>query len=139
MSSTTKGELSQLYWLKKEIAGEQGRLRIWERSARGETGPLPGLPPMEGDRACTALLEAQRDKTAEKLGRLVAEYDRLTQFIASVEDSLMRQILTHRYVDGMRWVQVAARLGGGNTADGVRKAHDRFLRSSVSSGEAVLL
>ena len=134
----TKGELSQLYWLKKEIAGEERRLRTWERAARGETGPLPGLPPMAGEGACTALLEAQRDKTAEKLGRLVAEYDRLTQFIASVEDSWLRQILTCRYVDGLSWVQVAVRLGGGNTADGVRKAHDRFLRSSVLSGQAAL-
>ena len=138
MTDTTKQELSQLYWLKKEIAGERERLRTWERAARGETGPLPGLPPLAGDARGAALLKRRQAWEAAQLRRLVAEYDRLTQYIFSVKDSWMRQILTRRYVDGMSWVQVAARLGGGNTADGVRKAHDRFLRSSVSSGSPVV-
>ena len=57
------------------------------------------------------------------------EYRRLQRFIALIDDSLIRQILTVRYVDGKNWNQVALQVGGGNTADSVRKAADRFLKT----------
>lgn len=51
----------------------------------------------------------------------------LEQWIYSIPDSRTRRILTYRYIDGLNWVQVAHRMGGKNTADSCRIAHDRFL------------
>lgn len=58
----------------------------------------------------------------------VVEYNRLTCFIAGVEDSLIRQILRFRYIDMFSWNEVAKRVGGNNTADGVRKIAERFVQ-----------
>lgn len=55
------------------------------------------------------------------------EYTKLIRYINGVQDSLMRQILTLRFVNNLPWAQVAASVGGNNTADSVRVACDRFL------------
>lgn len=55
------------------------------------------------------------------------EMRRLSRYISTVEDSQMRQILTLRYIECLTWNQVADAIGGGNTEDSVRMAHNRFL------------
>ena len=49
-------------------------------------------------------------------------------FINGIEDSHIRRIVSMRYIDGMTWRQIAARIGGGNSEDAVRKTVERFLR-----------
>lgn len=66
----------------------------------------------------------------EEVRKYEAEQKALEDFINSVEDYHIRSILLHRFVDGLEWNEVAARVGGGNTEDSVRKACDRFLRKS---------
>ena len=38
------------------------------------------------------------------------------------------RIINYKYLDGLTWEQTAARMGGGNTAEGVRKAVRRWLK-----------
>ena len=54
------------------------------------------------------------------------EYNRLMRYINDIDDSLVRQIMTLRYINGMKWNAVADTIGG-NTDDSVRKMHDRYL------------
>lgn len=64
------------------------------------------------------LVEAE----TEVLGALVdAE-----MFISTIQDSHLRMIIRLRIMDELSWRQVAQRIGGGNTEDGVRKTFDRF-------------
>ena len=64
--------------------------------------------------------EGSRDKTAiaaqiadcrgvveAKIQRSMVEYNRLNRYIANVPDSLTRQIMALRFVNGMSWNQVA--------------------------------
>lgn len=48
-------------------------------------------------------------------------------------DAHMRRILQLRYVQGLSWDEVAARIGGGNTEDSVRKAAGRYLAKKGST------
>ena len=48
-------------------------------------------------------------------------------FINGIEDAHIRRIVTMRYVDGLKWRQIAKNVGGGNTEDSVRKIVERFL------------
>lgn len=130
----TKRELSQLYWLNREIEEDKKRLAELETAAEGGAAEITGMPHVSGNGRSlenyAVLIAEQRDLIDTKIRQTVILYNRLNRYIATVQDSLMRQILTLRYVNGMSWVQVAMSIGGGNTADSVRMAHDRFLKKN---------
>ena len=128
----TKKELSQLYWLNREIEEEKRKLRELEVAATSGTATITGLPHVSGahDRLgdMAILIAEQRDLIDLKVRQSVIEYNRLNRYIAGIEDAQMRMILSLRYVNGLSWQQVAVNIGGGNTADGVRMMVDRYLQ-----------
>lgn len=75
--------------------------------------------------------EIQREKRilaeGQRMNELQSKYDAICAEIYAVKDSQVRLILLLRYVDGMSWRNIAARVGGGNTSDSVRMIHNRFL------------
>ena len=75
--------------------------------------------------------EIQREKRilaeGQRMNELQSKYDAICAEIYAVKDSQVRLILLMRYVDGMSWRNIAARVGGGNTSDSVRMIHNRFL------------
>ena len=127
----TKAELSQLYYLNREIETEQRRIAELETKATNISDKVSGMPGGSGISDKTAIAAEIADCKAivqAKAEQCIHEYNRLCRYIAGVDDSFMRQILQYRYIAGLSWTQVAMRIGGGNTPDGVRMAHDRFLR-----------
>lgn len=56
------------------------------------------------------------------------ERSKTWQFICSLDDPLLRQIITLRFIDGKSWLKVAEAIGGGTTADGCRMI---FARASI--------
>lgn len=127
----TKAELSQLYYLNREIETEQRRIAELETKATNISAKVSGMPGVSGISDKTAIAAEIADCKAivqAKAEQCIHEYNRLCRYIAGVDDSFMRQILQYRYIAGLSWTQVAMRIGGGNTPDGVRMAHDRFLR-----------
>jgi len=131
----TKKELSQLYWLNREIEEQQQRLAELEALATNCTSRITGMPSGRGvnDKLAGYVAEIAdlRGLIDLNLKKCFYELNRLTRYINSVEDSQIRQILSLRYINGLSWVQIAFALGGGNTADGVRMAHKRFLEKNL--------
>lgn len=127
----TKRELSQLYYLKCEIEQQKRRLAELEAAAQGMTANITGMPhgSETGDPVARHVAEIADLKALIELNiqKCWYELNRLNRYIASIDDSFIRQILSLRYINGLPWNQVALSIGGGNTADGVRKAHDRFI------------
>ena len=80
--------------------------------------------------ACTAEIADLRALIELSIQTCWYERTRLNRYISTIEDAQMRQILSLRYIDGLSWTRVAFSLGGGNTADGVRMAHNRFLEKN---------
>ena len=117
----TKKELSQLFYLNKEIEMEKNRLKELEEAATDTSVKISGLPHTSGISNKTALAAEIAEKEA------IAEYNRLTRYICTVEDSLIRQILRYRYIDGKSWLEVANTIGGNNTMDGVRMIAYRYI------------
>lgn len=58
---------------------------------------------------------------------LMEMLNQVEKFIASVDDSRMRRIITLRFNDNLSWIKVAERLGGKSTADSVRMEFNRFM------------
>ena len=126
----TKKELSQLYYLNREIEIEKRKLEELETAATSATAKITGLPHVGGVSKKTEnyaiLIAEQRELVELKIKQSIIEYNRLNRYINSIDDSFIRQILTLRYVNRLSWNQIAHHIGG-NTADSVRMAHNRFL------------
>ncbi len=128
----TKKELSQLYWLNREIEEEKRKLEELIAAASGWTQKITGLPHVGGaDKTgdMAILIAEQRDLIGFKVRQSVIEYNRLNRYIASVEDAQMRMILSLRYVNGLSWQQVAFHIGESDESYPRRK-HNKFLRKS---------
>lgn len=62
-------------------------------------------------------MQDQTDEALSEIRRIVDE----------IEDEFIKSIVTYRFINGLSWRQVAFRIGGGITEDGVRKAYTRFI------------
>ena len=74
----------------------------------------------------------QREKIRELISMKLAEISvaerEILEYIFSINDSQMRRIMRLRHIELKSWLQVANVIGGNNTADSVRMAHDRYLK-----------
>ena len=108
----TKRELTQYYYLTIEIENERRRLAELELSAAPERE-----------------LDETREIIKSKLRSAELMKQRTTREIYGIADIFLRQIFLMRHVDLMSWAAIAVRMGGDNTPDGVRMAHDRYIKS----------
>ena len=129
----TLKELSQLYYLKKEIENDKQRLsELKEKYCPVSSVKLSGMPSggVGGgglERYVTEVVDLEAIISAKTI-LCIHEHSRLERYIADIPDSMTRQIFTLRFVEGYTWQQVANRTPGNNTADGVRKICTRFLK-----------
>ena len=130
----TSRELKNLYYLKKEIKQQQRRIAELEAVATNCSTKITGLPSGKGISDKTGNYDAQiADLKALldlNLKKCFYELNRLDRFIQSVEDPLLRQILTCRFVNGYSWRKIAYTVGGNNTPDGLRVKMMRFLQKN---------
>lgn len=59
---------------------------------------------------------------------LLETRNKVEEFIAGIDDSRMRRIISLRFTDGLSWNEVADCIGGGNTAGSVKMAFQRFMK-----------
>ncbi len=130
----TKKELSQLYYLKKEIKEQQRRIAELEAVATKCTANISGMPSGKGvsDKvgqyaAQIADLKALLDLNLRKC---FYELNRLDRYIQAVDDSLIRQIMIYRFVNGYSWRKIAFQVGGYNSADSLKKQLYRYLKNN---------
>ena len=89
------------------------------------TVQIDGLDWSEYERQMRAVLR----KREEAKARAAAQLSEIEEYIAGIEDSVMRQIIRYRYIDGLSWQQAAQRIGGGNTEGSVKMACIRFIKA----------
>lgn len=129
----TVKELSQLYWLNREIETDLHRLHELESLVAGPRAQnMSGMPHMSGYgdalARCVAEIVDLKAIIAAKQQQCIYERNRLERYIADIPDSLTRQVFTLRFINGLHWYQVAMSIGGGNTEDSVKKVCYRYLR-----------
>ena len=139
-----KKELSQPRYIKKEIELLQRQIADVEYTVEthkafdfveGSNSKWPyqrkkfyieGVAVPEYERRVKRL----RKKLQRRLEELMEKREELEEYVDTVPDSLIRQIITLRYINGLSWQQVAQHIGGGNTADGVRKLCNRYIKKN---------
>ena len=127
-------ELSQLYWLNREIESNRARLTELYTRATDTTQAVTGMPHAPGitDKVGKYAAEIADLQTIIKshLAECEQEKVKLEVYINSIPDSLTRQIFHLRFVDGESWEGVADRVGGNNSPGGVKQRVFRFIKSS---------
>ena len=113
----TLKELSQLYYLNREIEMDKRRLQELEVKALPGSQVLTGMPHTPGVKDKVGEYAAEiadlRGIIEAKHQQCLYERSRLERYISSIDDSLLRQIFTYRFINGLPWRQVAACIGGG--------------------------
>ena len=135
-------ELSQLYWLNREIADLQRRAAdIEERTGSPSSPDLSGMP--KGGGTGAGKVEAGAIECADLYAQITEmqhkceqERERLTVYINSVPDSFLRQIFRYKFLDCMTWEAVAGMLPGVYTGSGVRKKVARYLDENPETAES---
>lgn len=131
----TLKELSQLYYLTREIEADQKRLDELSRTAYAPSTPsLSGMPraphsvDSKVERLAAEIVDLQAIIAARQI-QCIHERARLERWINEIPDSLTRQIFQYRFAECMTWDRVAMHIGGGNTVDGVRQRVYRYLKA----------
>ena len=128
----TLKQLDQIYYLTKEK-------RMWEDRLL----ELPDITAVRYDSIGVSnsgisspvqQIAEQREKIRELISMKLAEISvaerEILEYIFSINDSQIRRIMRLRHIELKSWLQVANAIGGNNTADSVRKMHDRFLQEN---------
>lgn len=125
-------DLSQLYYLNREIAQHEERLEVLLAKATGTTPNLTGMPHAPGitDKVGKFAAEIAEQRVSLEDAKYRCECERaiLLQYLASIPDSLTRQVFTLRFLDGLSWDQVARQVGGGNTSGSVKQRTFRYIK-----------
>lgn len=127
----TKKELGRIYYLNNEIDMWRKELSRLQTMSLIPSQEITGMPFVSGTSDKVGNLAsniAEIHKTIEELQtKVIEEYEKILEYIKTIDDSLMRQIIYHRHILCMSWGQVAKAIGGSNNSDSLRMMHDRFL------------
>ena len=124
-----KENLKSIYYANKEIERLKRRIEELETAVMNITAINDGMP--KNNNKISYILEDLidlKELLRIEMQRLLINKDMAERYIASIPDSLARLVLGYRYIDNLSWNQVAAHIGGGNTADSCRKIAERFLK-----------
>lgn len=130
----TLKELSQLYYLNREIEDLTNKIAELEAKATDTSVKITGMPRGSGtgDKIGRAVEELcyYKSKLINRLAQCRIELIRLNDYISVCPDSLTRQILTYRFVNGLSWNQVAASVGCSITCEAAKKIAYRYIRNN---------
>ena len=126
----TLHDFSKLLYLRKEIIVEQKHLEELEKAIVMQQITLPDLPDIclqSSDSEIQAESERCKQLIERCMKKSIHEYKKLILYILNIKDSMIRQIMFLRFIQGHTWVQVAAEIGGGNSPDSIRMMVKRYL------------
>lgn len=132
----TNKELSQIYYLKREQKLIEERLEEIRVRATKVTIVLDGAGAGKQSSACAkfeTLIDRQMElesQLADLQQKINEETYRIQDYINSIDDSLIRIIVTLRCINCYSWNKVARAVGGDNTADSVRMIYFRYLKNN---------
>lgn len=131
----TRLQLERIHYLNNEIRIYEKRL-IRLRASLGNSGvsytDMPKSTEVK-DLDAERLIEALdlEQKIEEHLNEIKRVRNEIYAFMRDIEDPCIRLIIGLRCIGLKTWDKIADTLGGGNSADGVRKLYVRYLESHL--------
>lgn len=123
-------ELNQYQSICKEIT--ELNMMIKEKTVRGTVnGSDDAFPYLQHTMEVSGIEDVNAsDAMLTQVHNLEARKRNVEMFIESIDDSLTRRIFRFRFVNGFSWVRTALKIGGDNTAAGVKMICYRYLRGN---------
>lgn len=132
-----KEQLKQIRYIKSEIDVIENQINNIEPTMVTDkvTGSSAYFPYVQRSFTLEGIDTNEYEKRVKRLQRkLVKRKEKLLQlqeeaneFINNIEDSLIRQAITLKYVDGMSWENIAKKMGSSTTPDSIRMAVNRYM------------
>jgi hypothetical protein len=116
-------------------AGEMVKDKVRGGSGGIQNYTIEGVPVAEYNRKLADLaykrmaLKERKSRLEELEKMLIGKTNDVEQFIASIDDSHIRRIISLRFVEALTWQEVAEKMKG-NTEDSVRMAFNRFMENN---------
>lgn len=129
----TKNELKQIYNINREIKMWQKELNKLKGQSLVRSPIISDMPKGGKKFDMSDYISAITDyETVIRglLAELQIQRKKIIEYIESIDDSLMRQIIFYRNVSCMTWWEVADAIGGNNTENSVKKAYSRFFMNN---------
>lgn len=130
----TRKKLEQVYHLNKELSMWQRRLAELQADIALSPKVMDGMPYTQTNNVGSpteekAIRLAELAKVIEgKISEIQISLMDIEIYIATIDDSLTRQIVMYRCCQLKSWQEVADKLGEGFTAEAVRQSYHRFVR-----------
>ena len=127
-----RNEVMQAYYIHREITMWENKLKQLRENSEAKASPTY----IQGGRS-ENMISDPTGRSGTRYAEIEAIIDGLLAevkiaekniiiYINTITDSLERQIVFYRCVEYLPWKKVAHKIGGGNTADGVRMRFDRM-------------
>lgn len=125
-------ELYSLWYIEQEIKEYELKIVELREMATNITPSYTGMPAGGNvsdkvGNAATAIVE-YINLLENAIQSKIEQSIKINAFILDIDDAQLRQIMYLRFVKRLSWQAVANRIGGGNTADGVRKRCNRYIK-----------
>lgn len=134
----TVKDLSQLFYLNREIEMLKNKLADKEDSVAASSPSLSGMPRSNNssskvEREALEIVEI-RNLLDSRLKKAETEKLRLEQYINRIPDTITRQVFTYRFINGLPWEQVADCIGA-KDCESVKKRCYRYLKKENAKNE----
>ncbi len=111
----------------------KGELEIKADSIPG--GQISGMPSAKGsanskEYSYISLVHDKDTILAEKVEKTMLQFAEEIKYIANITEKTTHDIFMYRFLYGWEWGEVAKKIGGKNSADGVRMHATRYLKKS---------
>lgn len=130
----TKKDLSEIYYLKREIDTLEEQIEILKARAEKVTSTVSDMPRGSKTVDYKDILVDTAELLTERINAYNERLFAIEDYVAKIDEPFIRAIIRHKYIEQKSWSQVARLMGGYNTADSVRKALDRFLKRGNKKG-----
>lgn len=130
----TRKELSQLHSLSGEIKFLRDQLEQVTADAERTTAILSDMPRASGTNdkvgKTAAIIADIKDTIRANIEKYWNQYNSILDYINGIDDAVVRQALTLKYLDGLKWCEVTKRIGGKNTEWSIKKMVYRYLKNN---------
>ena len=111
-------------WARQNLFSKLEHLRRIEKALEPAINSFVDREWMELARAD---ITARKASIYQQLKDIQQKREILDTLLERAPDQQLRDIISYRVYDGLSWQQIAFRIGGGNTADAVKKRAQRYL------------